>query len=417
MRKGLFRKDAIEHQTRNVLGGLLMTPRPMYMIVTCVLAIWLLAVLIYLNTNQYAKKASVLGWLEPENGVFKLYSEPRRGKVKRLFVQDGDFVEKGTALIQIDYGQIDNKGQRIDEQFLRELSAKYDRITHSLSRLSTLHSNELASLKKSIARDREVYEELQDIVVLARSQREMSKAHVKTAQVLFDKGFTTEFDVENHQLQLLMAEQQLIRSRQELRNLEVAINNAQSQLVTLPEQHANERSSLENTLSDLRQNIISEQRKTLQTLYAPHDGLISGLQLKHGNTTNTGELLLSILPKHSTMLARIVVPVRSAGFVGKGQSLHIRYDAFPFQKFGLQHGTVVSVSHNLVLPGEVTNTPVAIREPAYLATAILEQDAITAYGENVALKAGMTFTADVQLSQRTLMEWLLEPLLSLQGSL
>jgi membrane fusion protein len=360
MRKGLFRKDAVEHQTRNVLGGLLMTPRPMHMIVTCVLAIWVLAVLVYLNTNQYTKKASVLGWLEPENGVFKLYSEPRRGKVKRLFVQDGDFVEKGTALIQIDYGQIDNKGQRIDEQFLRELSAKYDRITHSLSRLSTLHSNELASLKKSIARDRKVYEELQDIVVLARSQREMSKAHVETAQVLFDKGFTTEFDVENHQLQLLMAEQQLIRSQQELRNLEVAINNAQSQLVTLPEQHANERSSLENTLSDLRQNIISEQRKTLQTLYAPHDGLISGLQLKQGNTTNTEELLLSILPKHSTMLARIVVPVRSAGFVGKGQSLHIRYDAFPFQKFGLQHGTVVSVSHNLVLPGEVTNTLVAI---------------------------------------------------------
>jgi len=40
-----------------------------------------------------------------------------------------------------------------------------------------------------------------------------------------------------------------------------------------------------------------------------------------------------------------------------------------------------------------------------------------AYGNNISLKAGMTFSADVDLSQRTLMEWLMEPLYSITGKL
>ncbi len=77
----------------------------------------------------------------------------------------------------------------------------------------------------------------------------------------------------------------------------------------------------------------------------------------------------------------------------------------------------MNISPSLVLPGELTDIPISISEPAYLVTATLNRKEILAYGNNISLKAGMTFSADVDLSQRTLMEWLMEPLYSITGKL
>lgn len=417
MRKGLFRQEAIDHQAHATLGKLLMIPRPLYVIIVGLIALWVVLVLVFLNTNQYQRKTSIQGWLEPTDGIFKLYSEPRRGKVKRLFVQEGESVKQGDPLVQIDYGQFDDTGLRVDTQLLQELNTKYDRTLNNIKRLSALHLSELDDLENTIVRNRTVQTELQEIASLTKRQWEVSQVHFNRAQSLLNKGFTTESDVENHQLQLLSAKQHYVRAQQELRNVKADIVNNERKLLTLPNRHANERSLLEDSLSDLKQQIITQKRNATQTIYAPQDGIVSGLQVKPGNTTHSAALLLSILPEHSEILARIVVPVRSSGFVEKGHSLHIRYDAFPFQKFGLQHGTIANVSQNLVLPGEVIDPPVAIVEPAYLATATLDSSSIAAYGKQITLKAGMTFSADVQLSDRTLMEWLLEPLYSVKGSM
>jgi membrane fusion protein len=185
----------------------------------------------------------------------------------------------------------------------------------------------------------------------------------------------------------------------------------------LPQQQANEMANVENTLSDLTQQIVSHKSNAEETIYAPHNGVISGLQVKAGYTIDSSRPLLTLLPKNADIQARIAVPVRSAGFLRKGQALHIRYDAFPYQKFGVQSGEIVNISPSLVLPGELTDIPISISEPAYLVTATLNTKEILAYGNNISLKAGMTFSADVDLSQRTLMEWLMEPLYSITGKL
>ena len=124
-----------------------------------------------------------------------------------------------------------------------------------------------------------------------------------------------------------------------------------------------------------------------------------------------------MLPHDNDIQAKVLVPVRSAGFIGVGQALHIRYDAFPYQKFGVQQGLVKSVSFTVLTPSDLNNTPISVNEPTYLVTASLANQEIFAYGKTVVLRAGMTFSADVELSSRTLMEWLLEPLYSVVGRL
>lgn len=99
-----------------------------------------------------------------------------------------------------------------------------------------------------------------------------------------------------------------------------------------------------------------------------------------------------------------------------GQDVRILYDAFPYQHYGAYHGRIVRVSQT-VLTGSDVSTPVTLREPAYRATVALDRPDIDARGQRIALQPDMLLRADVILEKRTLMDWILSPLLSarLQG--
>ena len=61
--------------------------------------------------------------------------------------------------------------------------------------------------------------------------------------------------------------------------------------------------------------------------------------------------------------------------------------------------------------------PVALQEPVYRVQVALDQQEIRAYGTTVPLQSGMLLNADIVLEQRSLLSWLLEPILSLKGRL
>jgi membrane fusion protein len=417
MRTGLFRKEVIDEQSNTVEGSFLMTPRPAYSAVAGLLAAWILAVTVYLNMETYARKASVTGWLEPSHGVFKLYSDARRGKVLDVIVSEGQLVEKGAPLIKISYSSEDAFGHRVSTQLLAELEAKQSRTRQSMKRLHTLHLAQKERLDDQLSQAEQTSTALSDIIALTQTQWLLASKQWEKARTLLDQGHISRADFEAHTLQRLNAEQKLALAKKDWSNEQANIATINHALATLPEQQANELANIENTYSDLTQQIVNHKSNMEEIIYAPRSGVISGLHVKAGYTVDSSRPLLTLLPQNADIQARIAVPVRSAGFLQEGQALHIRYDAFPYQKFGVQFGEIVNISPSLVLPGELTDVPISISEPAYLVTATLSTNEILAYGKSISLKAGMTFSADVQLSQRTLMEWLMEPLYSIKGEL
>ena len=417
MRTGLFRKEVIDEQSNTVEGSFLMTPRPAYSAVAGLLSVWIIAVSVYLNMETYARKASVTGWLEPSHGVFKLYPDARRGKVLDVIVSEGQLVEKGTPLIKISYSSKDAFGHRVSTQLLAELEAKQSRTRQSMKRLHTLHLAQKERLDDQLSQAEQTSTALSDIIALTQTQWLLASKQWEKARTLLDKGHISRADFEAHTLQRLNAEQKLALAKKDWSNEQANIATINHALATLPEQQANELANIENTYSDLTQQIMNHKSNMEEIIYAPRSGVISGLHVKAGYTVDSSRPLLTLLPQNADIQARIAVPVRSAGFLQEGQALHIRYDAFPYQKFGVQFGEIVNISPSLVLPGELTDVPISINEPAYLVTATLSTNEILAYGKSISLKAGMTFSADVQLSQRTLMEWLMEPLYSIKGEL
>ena len=89
--------------------------------------------------------------------------------------------------------------------------------------------------------------------------------------------------------------------------------------------------------------------------------------------------------------------------------VNIRFDAFPYQKFGMQRARVLEISRSVLAPREAGDPRGS--EPVYRVRAAIEKQSVEAFGQQVFLKPGMQFSADVVLERRSLLEWLLEPLL------
>ena len=58
--------------------------------------------------------------------------------------------------------------------------------------------------------------------------------------------------------------------------------------------------------------------------------------------------------------------------------------------------------------------PIELKEPAYRVTAALDRPDIDAYGKKIPLQADMLLRADIILEKRSLISWLLDPLLSVR---
>lgn len=124
---------------------------------------------------------------------------------------------------------------------------------------------------------------------------------------------------------------------------------------------------------------------------------------------------MHLLPHHLALQAELLVPPEAIGFVQVGQQVQLRLSAFPYQKFGLHTGQIKHIAQTSINNQEAASSPIAYKGTAYMVTVSLDKQTVSAFGQELPLKTGMTLQADIKLAPRALWEWLMEPLISLKG--
>ncbi|MGJ7903825.1 HlyD family secretion protein [Lysobacter sp. 1R34A] len=109
----------------------------------------------------------------------------------------------------------------------------------------------------------------------------------------------------------------------------------------------------------------------------------------------------------STLQAQLWVPDRAIAAIRPGTPAVLRYRAFPYQRYGVQHGRVAAIAAEAVSPEEVQRrSGLRLDAPAWPVRVELERQRIGTR----ALRAGMRVDAELQLEQRRLYEFVLAPL-------
>ena len=122
------------------------------------------------------------------------------------------------------------------------------------------------------------------------------------------------------------------------------------------------------------------------------------------------------MPEDARYEADLYALSHNMGFVHPGQTVYVRYGAYPYQKFGQYVATVRDVAKTASPLNELTDTvfPALQGQSVYRIRADLAQDFVLAYGEKQPLMAGMQFEADIVQEKRRIFEWMVEPLFSIR---
>ncbi|MFV8817858.1 HlyD family secretion protein [Haliea sp. E17] len=413
---GLFRRQAIDSHTNKLHGEVLLLPRLSHSLVLIALLLWLAATLAWLTTSTYTRKETVVGWLEADAGVVRVYAR-NGGNIGQVLVSEGEHVARDQPLLVVQSENSLADGRNLGSIVLDEYASQRRLLEDQLARVDSVHARKMADVQQrmaSLSGNIQLLGDQQEILLLR--QRLAGEKHRRFTR-LAQSGHISRAELDlaaAEDLALQEEQQNLKRNRLSLQN---QLQQLEYQRQLLPEEAAREAGNLQAQLSSLEQQVAQLEGERAYVVKAPRSGAVSNLQARSGQATKAGLPLLSLVPLNAQLKAHLLVPVHAAGFLQPGQLLNIRYDAFPYQKFGLYPGRIQELSDSVLLPGELDSVPVSTREPAYRVTAIPDQPSVQAYGKHFALKSGMTLSADIELSERSILQWLLEPLYSLRGRL
>lgn len=412
----LFREQAINQQLQRLHGEVVVLPGISHSLITLVLVVVIAAIGTLLVFGSFARTETVSGWLEPTSGIARVYGE-RTGIVKSMFVAPGSSVKKGDILLSVNGDQYLNDGRSLDAALLTELKDEYKRVQNRIDRLSKAQPLERAKrLSEQESAKQDIALIQSQLQALGRQKALVEKQLVDTRR-LAESGYATQTQVDSWLSQQSQLDSELAALERTQAQQQNRVEQIEMDLKLLPGREQDELDLLASRKTELGQQILQMEGARGYTLTAPISGRVASLQVQAGQPVPTTKPILAIIPAEAEFEAKALLPITASGFVEPGQEVQLRYDAFPYQKFGSYKGVVSEVSKTLLLPEEMVNAPVNPAFPTYLATVRLERQTALAYGEDVTLTPGMTFQADIELEERSLLEWLLEPLFSLKGRL
>lgn len=416
-RRPLFRQEAIEFQRHSSgqWGRVVpLQPLPVRLMVWFITAA-VAAIVAFLFLAQYARKETVIGYLAPTAGTARIFP-PQPGTVSALHVEQGQRVEAGQPLLSVTTSRIASDGEDVDVTILNSLARQKASLLRQIAAEEQRAVSERERLNAQIQGLETELGHLGAQISLQRERIKVVERLVASASQLAPRGLMSEVEQRRREEALLEQKLGLNALNQQYAARHGQLTEARYTLEQLPIVIADKIQQLRNELAAAEQRAAEVHGRRAYIIRAPIAGRVSSLQASVGQPADTQRLLLQIVPDSGTLQAELFIPTRAIGFVAPGQDVRILYDAFPYQHFGTYRGRIVRVSQT-ILTGSDVAAPVTLKEPAYKAIVALERSDIDAYGRRIPLQPDMLLKADIILERRTLVDWILNPLLSarLQG--
>jgi membrane fusion protein len=407
MSQQLFRREVLQARASAWLGGIALSQPLRLWVLTLVALVASLAVALYLVCGRYTHRSTVVGQLVPTLGLATVLA-PAAGVLSELRVEEGTRVAAGqtVAVIHVPHVEMASGAPAADlADSLRGRRQSLESAQRGQLRSLMATGTGLAS---QLDAARNELDQVRSGITTRERQIQLSDSTLARLRELHARGFISERDLTQQQSVVLEQTVALQELRRQASATERTILQLEQALAELPGQR---RAILANTQRDLA--VLSQEQVQLESpamvvISAPVAGVVAAQMVKPGQSVQSGQPLLALLPGDGRLQAELQVPSRAIGFIEPGDRVLLRYQAFPWQKFGHQLGRVTSISRSAMYAGE------AGTQPLYRVTVALARQSVNAYGKAEPLKPGMLLDADVLGETRRLVEWLFEPLYSLK---
>ncbi|UMR29041.1 HlyD family efflux transporter periplasmic adaptor subunit [Massilia sp. MB5] len=368
--------------------------------------------------GSYTRSVAVLGQLVPDSGLLKL-QVPQAGVVTEKRVREGQHVRAGEVLYVLS-GERQSSTQGLTHAAISgQVGARLDSLHGELEKTRLVQQDERVALVKRIAARQSEMQKLDSQIDSQRARVRLSEEAVARYEGLLAQKYIARETLQLKQADFLDQKLRLQELERERINTGRELAAAEAELGSVPLRQQNQLAQIERNIAAAGVELAENEARRRLVITAPQSGIATAVVAAPGQTVEPGKPLLSIVPDGAKLQAHLYAPSRAIGFVKPGDVVLLRYQAFPYQKFGHAQGVVASVTRTALPPSEIAEA-VAIMagqggEAQYRITVELASQAFQAYGAQQALQAGMLVDADVLQESRRLYEWALEPLYSLSG--
>ncbi len=374
------------------------------------------------------------GKLVPNERV-KVIQPAITGVVRSILVQDGEHVEAGQLLMELDPTQAaadtdKAKATRLDadlaaaraQALLEAQSRDHSPMVGPVPNVSPERQTEtqryaeglyleyrgkLASLHAELAKRQAELATTEAEIDKLKKTAPLSRQQASDYQSLSTGNYVAKHEYLQKEHDAISEEQELMAQISHAHELTAAINEQKSDIetttATFRRQQLEDLDKAQQALAQSREDQTKAVvRQALMRMTAPVSGTVQQLAVHTvGGVVTTAQALLEIVPE-DTLEVEANVENKDIGFVEVGQEAIVKIEAFPYTRYGYLKGTVISVSNDAVQDKK--------KGLLFVTRIRLPTNRIRVENKWVNLTPGMEVTAEIRTGRRSVAEYFLSPL-------
>ncbi len=359
------------------------------------------------------------------------------GIVREILVKDGDKVKKGQVLMRLDQTQFASSyGENlVKEASLRARIARLRAIAEGKPlklklpkdpRLAEIYQNEidlykrqLEQLKTQQAIQRNQIKQAQFELKSALDQRtqlqqsyDLIQKEIRITQPLVRRGYASEVDLLKLKREANDIQSKLKDVKNTIPKLRASIREAQSKLEAIRQDFQNkaheELNDAEAELAALQQTQKALRERVQRTdLVSPVDGIVKRVLITTvGGVVKPGDPVVEIVPEDDVLIIEAKVKPKDIGFLRPGLPAKVKFSAYDFAIYGGLEGKVINISADTITDEK--------GDSYYLVRIKTNKNYLGTPEHPLPLLPGMTATVDILTGKRTILEYLLNPIVKVK---
>lgn len=381
----------------------------------------------FTNINEVAHTP---GEVTPQ-GQQQVVQHLEGGIVRSIYVQEGQTVKKGDALLSLDgAGSEDDLNRAATKKASLALQEERLRAFTEGRRpdFSVYASSHPAQVKDQILFYDGMVKARGEEQKIVTEQVEQKRRMISTLQADLKtdrENLSITRDLYNRRAELnkkgYVSDVQFLETKQKLNDITGRIRQTESRMsVTRAEisefenrlkslgaqqqDQAHER--LDQVLAEIAQNdeLIEKLGNRVKRLEikSPTDGFIKGIAVNTiGAVVQPGEVLMEVVPVDERLVVQVKIPPQHIGHIKPGQPVQLKFSSFDFARYGSVHGKLEQISAT-TFQGENG-------QRYYEGRVALERNYVGKNPENL-IMPGMTVMADIVTGKKTVLNYLLKPI-------
>lgn len=410
MSQQIFRKEYLNKKPE--IGQILILSGMNQRIMTLCCIIIISAFILLISFGTYTKKIYIEGVIVPSNGLITVKST-QSGIIKNVEVVDGQNVSESERILILNNETFDNNGISINERLKNSILQQISSLKSQKDYEYLMNKSRINELNSKVSRLELEISSANQSLELAKEKTNLKKQSGESYSVLLNKKYISDLTFKEYLSSLVSLQADEESKKLLIQQLEREHVATGHQIDYIELQGSMRNLELTRQIDNLNQQQIELTSSYETIIRSPINGQITALRAESGQAVNQGEILLNIIPKGAEFQVELYAPSRAIGFIKKGHTVGLRFDAFPYEKFGVQKGTVLAISQSTVSPAEIKAQDQTIRldtETLYKIVVTLNKPTIDVYGIEQHFKVGMKVNANINIETRRLYEWLLGPI-------